>query len=303
MGKDVHGQCRVLRHALAPRVAKRLHAARHASSVCRRARRCLAARAIDPIAAPEIAAIAPKKILVLGGTGRVGSSTATALLQLTPGHAVTICGRAAASHSAALKRRPELAGTDFLAVDIYDFEAVKAAAAGFDLVIHTAGPFQRREDLSPLRACIAAGVPYIDVCDDQGHSELTKTLHEDAVAAGVPCLTTAGIYPGISNVMAAHMCSLARKEYDTEDLSYREPRAGAPQPAVPPVATGAKYSTATETRSRPLQGRARSPAGCCTPTTPPARAARAPRSSRRHSCSWANRRWRTRTASASCCRP
>jgi saccharopine dehydrogenase-like NADP-dependent oxidoreductase len=67
----------------------------------------------------------------------------------------------------------------------------------------------------------------MDVCDDQTHSTLTKALHGDAVAAGVPCITTAGIYPGVSNVMAAHMCSLARKEYDLEDLSYREPSAGA----------------------------------------------------------------------------
>ena len=75
--------------------------------------------------------------------------------------------------------------------------------------------------------CIAAGTPYMDVCDDQHHSTLTKQLHGEAQAAGVPCITTAGIYPGISNVMAAHMCSLARKEYNTEDLSYREPAPGA----------------------------------------------------------------------------
>ena len=34
---------------------------------------------------------------------------------------------------------------------------------------------------------------------------------EKARAAGVPAITTAGIYPGTSNVMAAHMISLARK--------------------------------------------------------------------------------------------
>ena len=34
---------------------------------------------------------------------------------------------------------------------------------------------------------------------------------EAARAAGVAAITTAGIYPGTSNVMAAHMISLARK--------------------------------------------------------------------------------------------
>ena len=34
---------------------------------------------------------------------------------------------------------------------------------------------------------------------------------EKARSAGVPAITTAGIYPGTSNVMAAHMISIARK--------------------------------------------------------------------------------------------
>ena len=42
---------------------------------------------------------------------------------------------------------------------------------------------------------------------------------EAAAAAGVPAITTAGIYPGVSNVMAAHMISLARGEYD-KDFKY-----------------------------------------------------------------------------------
>lgn len=187
---------------------------------------------MDPVAAPEIAPIAPKKILILGGTGRVGSATAAALLQLTPGHAITLSGRTSASRAAALERRPELRGTAFTAVDVNDSAAVARAAAGFDLTIHAAGPFQRRDNVAALIGCIAASTPYLDVCDDQAHSVLTKGMHEQAVAAGVPCITTAGIYPGVSNVMAAHMISLARKEYDPDDLSYRTPAAGAPLTAT-----------------------------------------------------------------------
>ena len=36
------------------------------------------------------------------------------------------------------------------------------------------------------------------------------------MAAGVPALVSAGIYPGTSNVMAAHICALARQEYDEQ---------------------------------------------------------------------------------------
>lgn len=41
----------------------------------------------------------------------------------------------------------------------------------------------------------------------------------------------AGIYPGVSSVMAAHMCSIARKEYDA-NLNYTTPPAGVAPPAA-----------------------------------------------------------------------
>jgi hypothetical protein len=37
-----------------------------------------------------------------------------------------------------------------------------------------------------------------------------------ASSAGVPAIISAGIYPGTSNIMAAHMISISRKEYDDE---------------------------------------------------------------------------------------
>lgn len=41
----------------------------------------------------------------------------------------------------------------------------------------------------------------------------------------MPALTTAGIYPGTSNVMAAHIVSISRGEYD-DNWAYREPPPG-----------------------------------------------------------------------------
>lgn len=40
---------------------------------------------------------------------------------------------------------------------------------------------------------------YIDVCDDSDYSKLAKAYHQQALTAGVPAITTAGIYPGVSN--------------------------------------------------------------------------------------------------------
>jgi hypothetical protein len=53
-----------------------------------------------------------------------------------------------------------------------------------------------------------------------GHHSV-KAYHEQAVAAGIPALTTAGIYPGTSNVMAAHIVSISRGEYD-ENWQYKD---------------------------------------------------------------------------------
>lgn len=48
---------------------------------------------------------------------------------------------------------------------------------------------------------------------------------EAAKSAGVPAIISGGIYPGVSNVMAAHIISIARKEYD-EEWQYRQPQPG-----------------------------------------------------------------------------
>lgn len=53
------------------------------------------------------------------------------------------------------------------------------------------------------------------MCDDNDYAARAKAdYHEKAVEAGVPAITSGGIYPGVSNVMAAHMVSTARREYD-----------------------------------------------------------------------------------------
>ena len=51
-----------------------------------------------------------------------------------------------------------------------------------------------------LEAALAARVAYMDVCDDADYSQRARGYHQQAVDAGVPAITTAGIYPGISNV-------------------------------------------------------------------------------------------------------
>ncbi|EFN59312.1 hypothetical protein CHLNCDRAFT_137680 [Chlorella variabilis] len=181
-----------------------------------------------PPAAPEITG--SKNVVILGGCGRVGSSTAAALAAAVPAAKLSLGGRSEESFRAAVARRPELAGASPLAVDIDDPASLAAALKGADLVIHAAGPFQRRTDCNVLEVAIAAGVPYMDVCDDTDYSQRAKQLHSKAQAAGVPAITTTGIYPGVSNVMAAHTIAIGRKEYNADGSLPERPGEGGADP-------------------------------------------------------------------------
>lgn len=143
----------------------------------------------------------------MGATGRVGGSTARALSRLCPNLKLVLAGRNRAKGEQLLS---EINGnTEFVQVDIDDATALRAALDGIDLVVHAAGPFQRKEHCNVLESAISRKVAYIDVCDDQYYSCRTKCLHEKAKDANVPAITTAGIYPGVSNVMAAELVRLA----------------------------------------------------------------------------------------------
>ena len=178
-----------------------------------------AAAAADVPAVPSI--VGTKTVLILGGSGRVGSSTAVALAAGVPGVRLELGCRSEDSFRRAVAARPELgaAGARPRPLDIDDPPSLAAALRGADLVVHCAGPFQRRQDCAVLEAAIVARVPYLDVCDDTTYSQRAKALHARAQAAGVPAITTAGIYPGVSNVMAAHMVSIGGREY-APDWSY-----------------------------------------------------------------------------------
>lgn len=77
-------------------------------------------------------------------------------------------------------------------MDIDDAASLESALKGVDLVVHTAGPFQRKDTCGVLEAAIATRTPYMDVCDDTDHSQRLRGYFDQAKAAGVPAITTAG---------------------------------------------------------------------------------------------------------------
>ncbi|KAG0480434.1 hypothetical protein HPP92_011292 [Vanilla planifolia] len=111
--------------------------------------------------------------------------------------------------------------SEFVEVNIEDIGSIRTALDGVDLVIHTAGPFQQEEKCNVMEAAISMKTAYLDVCDDTSYAWRAKSFHEKAVSAGVSALTTCGIYPGVSNVMAAELVHVARNESNDEPEKLR----------------------------------------------------------------------------------
>ncbi|XP_074321257.1 uncharacterized protein LOC141657811 [Silene latifolia] len=159
------------------------------------------------------------RVLILGGTGRVGGSTAIALSQLSPGLRIDVGGRNREKGEEMRKKLGEK--SKFVEIDLNNVDALEAALEDVDLVVHTAGPFQQAESCSVLEAAIRTKTAYVDVCDDSSYAFRAKSYCKDAVAANIPAITTAGIYPGVSNVMAAELVRAARDEAETEPERLR----------------------------------------------------------------------------------
>ncbi|OVA08050.1 Saccharopine dehydrogenase / Homospermidine synthase [Macleaya cordata] len=150
------------------------------------------------------------RVLILGGTGRVGGSTATALSKFCPDLRLLIGGRNREKGAALVATLGE--NSEFVEVNIDNVKALEASLNDVDLLVHAAGPFQQTEKCTVLEAAISTQTAYLDVCDDTSYAFRAKSLHQKAVAANIPAITTAGIYPGVSNVMAAELVLSARSE-------------------------------------------------------------------------------------------
>ena len=157
----------------------------------------------------------------MGGTGRVGSAAAAALVANDPDvGTVVLAGRSAAAAADAKARHPSLASAEFAPASTADPASLAAVIAGADLVVHSAGPFQERG----RRNAPSSTPPSPRECPTSTSAttpnvRVRRPSRDDAAAAkGVPCITTGGIYPGVSNLMAADMIAANREASEEEDV-------------------------------------------------------------------------------------
>jgi saccharopine dehydrogenase-like NADP-dependent oxidoreductase len=138
-----------------------------------------------------------QQVLILGGSGRIGSKVATDLIAHTSSH-VTIAGRNLTTGAEVSQQLGDR--VQFVAIDLTNVAQLQDAISRADLVIHCAGPFHYR-DAGVLKLCIEQGVNYVDVSDHPSFTRKALAYKAAAESAGITAVINTGIFPGISNSM------------------------------------------------------------------------------------------------------
>eukprot|EP00960_Hanusia_phi_P017676 520673-Hanusia_phi.AAC.1 len=154
-----------------------------------------------------------EKILIVGGTGRIGTAVASHLLKRSPDRKaeIILAGRDRSKGAAAVEEVMRSIGeverlhprVVFEQLDWRDeAELTRLMQSGITSVVNTAGPFLGIRP-SILQAAIKHGIPsYVDVADPTSYLVEALSLHEEAQAAGTCAVVAAGAFPGLSNLMA-----------------------------------------------------------------------------------------------------
>lgn len=137
------------------------------------------------------------QVLILGGSGRIGSKVAADLIAHTSAQ-ITIAGR---NLTTGAQMAQQLGSrVQFVVTDLAEQTRLREAISQADLVVHCAGPFHYR-DASVLKTCIEEGVNYVDVSDHPSFTRKALACKTAAEAAGITAVINTGIFPGISNSM------------------------------------------------------------------------------------------------------
>jgi saccharopine dehydrogenase-like NADP-dependent oxidoreductase len=170
-----------------------------------------------------------KRVLVVGGSGRVGGSVVCQLLKHKA--LVTVGGTRKESFQESQNRwktlfpalSDPLQNVSFEVVDREDTKTIskvlnnaKDQGNAFDLIIHTAGPFQGKAKAPNgiLEASVNNGINYIDVCDDYCTAMAAK--HKYASVAkqnNSSCILSTGCWPGVSSLMAKRLVQHALQNH------------------------------------------------------------------------------------------
>ena len=130
----------------------------------------------------SLAATNRPSILVIGGSGRVGGSAVRSLIEHDLD--VTVGGRSSSNFEASIDRSPSLnkGAVKFQPLDIHSEQQLDAVIPNYDVIVHTAGPFQGLNDPGVLTCALQHGKKYVDVMDDVGLSRIARAAEYQDLA-------------------------------------------------------------------------------------------------------------------------
>lgn len=179
------------------------------------------------------------RVAALGGCGGMGQFAVRTAVDFDFVDEVIIAdrdGERAGSFS-------EKCGTKTSAVqlDIEDASALAELFERVDVVLNTVGPFYRF-GLPVLKASIAAGRHYLDICDDWEPTLDMLELHGEAQKEGMTAVIGLGASPGLTNLLAAKAAS-ELDEVETIVTGWSA-SGGAPEESLP--GQGGSFGAAIE---------------------------------------------------------
>ena len=151
---------------------------------------------------PEVKRNQLQRVLVLGGYGAFGGRVAERLAH-APGVEVVIAGRSLDRALDAAMALEIATGKQVTARRLHAGEVSPTilTTVGARVVINASGPYQL-QDYSLARACIAAGVHYLDLADARRFVTGIRVLDAEARSAGVLAISGASTVPALSGAVA-----------------------------------------------------------------------------------------------------
>jgi len=175
-----------------------------------------------------------RTVVVLGAYGTIGRELVRVLVEKT--EADVIAGGRRQERLDALTRELGPGRVRPRVLDAHDLPSVAAAAAEACLLINCVGPFlDGGADVA--QAAIEANASYMDLASEQGHYERLKGLAPTARERNRLLFTGAGIFPGLSGVLAAQGASLL-PAVDSVEILFAQGRASDAETGIGSFMTG-----------------------------------------------------------------
>lgn len=166
--------------------------------------------------------IHPPKVLVIGGSGRVGGSAVRSIASRIGSSNVASAGRSTTNWEDYTRQYHICSDITFHALDINDKERLIEIVSQYDIIVNTAGPFQGLQDLVVLKAALSSGKKYIDVCDDINLSRKARSAAYQNLAKqyNSTAVISAGIWPGCSSLLAQELIRRVGGPDQVEKLTF-----------------------------------------------------------------------------------